>query len=154
MTVLGLISGTSIRMNEVMVAHVVDKITKWGKAHFQAHAQRRLCACRLCGWDNAVFKEMTPTDWWAATPALKHSEWDTNRSKLRPTKRNMWEAGKWKVNQKAALEKSQCKGWSLKLHWKVQSDDKTSLMLLVCPSGYEQRLWCWFPFLTHQMLLP
>lgn len=30
MTVLGLISGTSTRLNEVIAAHVVDKITKDG----------------------------------------------------------------------------------------------------------------------------
>lgn len=34
MTVLGLISGTSTRMNEVIVAHVMDKITKGGKSPF------------------------------------------------------------------------------------------------------------------------
>lgn len=33
-TVWGLISGASTRMNEVIVAHVVDKITKWGKSPF------------------------------------------------------------------------------------------------------------------------
>lgn len=34
MKVLGLISGTSTRMNEVIVSHVVDKITKVGKSPF------------------------------------------------------------------------------------------------------------------------
>lgn len=34
MTVLELISGTSTRMNEVIVAHVVDKITKGGESAF------------------------------------------------------------------------------------------------------------------------
>jgi hypothetical protein len=34
MTVLGLISKTSARMNEVISAHVVDKITKGGESPF------------------------------------------------------------------------------------------------------------------------
>lgn len=83
MTVLGLISGTSTRLNEVIAAHVVDKITKGlgggGGAQFQANVQLWLFAWWLetVVWLRLyrIGEKMMLMERRAAPRDLKHSEW-------------------------------------------------------------------------------